>query len=73
MRFIHFALFDSKLLTLHYYLVDLAVCLTFGFLGFRLTRVAQMVTCYKWLNQRAGWFGWRRRDDVQRADRSKSG
>jgi hypothetical protein len=72
-RFIHFALFDSKLLSLHYYLVDLAVCLTFGFLGFRLTRVAQMVTRYRWLNRRAGWFGWRRRDDAHNANKPKSG
>ena len=72
-RFIHFALFDSKLLSLHYYLVDFAVCLGFGFLGFRLTRVTQMVTRYRWLNRRAGWFSWRRRDDVGRANGAKSG
>ena len=39
MRFIHFAVFDSKFLSLHYYLVDYMVCLVFGFLGFRLMRV----------------------------------
>ena len=72
-RFMHFALFDSKLLSPHYYLVDFAVCLGFGFLGFRLTRVAQMVTRYKWLNERAGWLGWRRRGDTSGADKSKSG
>ena len=53
MRFIHFALFDGTLLSLHYYLVDTAVCLAFGFLGFRLTRVRQMVTQYGWINERA--------------------
>jgi len=72
-RFIHFALFDSKLLSLHYYLVDFAVCLGFGFLGFRLTRVAQMVTRYSWINERAGWFRWRRRDSVSGTSHSKSG
>jgi len=38
-RFLHFALFDGKFLSLHYYLVDYAVCFAFGLLGFRLTRV----------------------------------
>jgi hypothetical protein len=72
-RFIHFALFDSKFLSLHYYLVDYAVCLAFGLLGFRLTRVAQMVTRYSWLNRRAGLLRWRRRDVTTAADRPESG
>ncbi len=38
-RFLHFALFEGKFLSLHYYLVDYAVCLAFGLLGFHLTRV----------------------------------
>ena len=69
-RFIHFALFGSKLLSPHYYLVDCAVCLGFGLLGFRLMRVRQMVTRYGWMNQRAGAFGWRRR--AAAADNSES-
>lgn len=60
-RFMHFALFQSKLLSLHYYLVDFALCFGFGLLGFRLTRVRQMVTQYGWLNEGAGPFDWRRR------------
>jgi hypothetical protein len=60
-RFIHYALFDSAFLSLHYYLVDYAVCLAFGLLGFRLMRVRQMVTRYKWINERAGLLRWRRR------------
>ena len=61
-RFLHFALFDAKFLSLHYYLVDFAVCLGFGYLGFRLTRVRQMVTRYGWINERAGFLRWRCRD-----------
>ncbi len=75
-RFIHFALFDGKLLSLHYYLVDFAVCLGCGYLGFRLMRVNQMVTQYKWINEPSGIFGWRRRDTAAvaaAADKSKSG
>lgn len=60
-RFLHFALFDATLLSAHYYLVDLAVCLAFGFLGYRTTRASQMVTQYRWLNARAGAFSWSRR------------
>lgn len=60
-RFIHFALFQARMLSLHYYLVDYAVCLAFGLLGFRLMRVRQMVGRYRWINERAGLFGWRRR------------
>jgi|SRR6266849_5265525 len=63
-RFLHYALFEGKFLSLHYYLVDTMVCLGFGFLGFRLMRVAQMVTRYKWINERAGLLRWRRRDPI---------
>src|SRR5213078_916159 len=41
-RFIHFALFEGTLLSPQYYAVDTLVCLIFGFLGFHVTRVAQM-------------------------------
>jgi len=71
-RFIHYALFDGNLLSLHYYLVDFAICLGFGYLGFRLMRVSQMVTRYGWINRRSGLFGWRRSDTAPAADKSKS-
>ena len=53
-RFIHFALFEGTLLSLQFYAVDTIVCLIFGFLGFRATRVGQMTTQYGWINDRAG-------------------
>ena len=59
-RFFHYALFQGTLLSPHYYLVDCAVCLIFGFAGFRATRVAQMTSQYRWLNGRAGPLRWRR-------------
>jgi hypothetical protein len=71
-RFLHSALFEGKFLSLHYYLVDYAVCFAFGLLGFHLTHVTQMVTRYKWINERAGLFRWRRRDDTPAADTPKS-
>jgi hypothetical protein len=60
-RFIHFALFGGTLLTLHYYVVDTAVCLMSGLIGFRAARAAQMVNQYRWINERNGWLRWRRR------------
>ena len=60
-RFIHFSLFNGTLLSLHYYLVDTAFCIVFGFLGFRVARVGQMVTQYRWLNAPAGPLRWRRK------------
>ena len=61
-RFLHFALFEATLRSAYYYLVDLAVCLAFGFLGFRTTRTAQMVTQYRWINIRSGALSWCRRE-----------
>jgi hypothetical protein len=60
-RFIHFALFDGTLLSLHYYAVDSAICLVSGLLGFRIARAAQMVTQYSWINAPHGPLGWRRK------------
>src|SRR5262249_7038208 len=37
-RFIHFALFDGTLLSLHYYTVDTLVCMALGFAGFQAAR-----------------------------------
>jgi hypothetical protein len=71
-RFIHYALFESTFLSLHYYLVDYAVCLGLGLLGFRLMRVEQMVARYNWINERAGLLRWRRRRDST-ADQPESG
>jgi hypothetical protein len=63
-RFIHFALFEGTLLSPQFYAVDTLVCLIFGFLGFRATRVAQMTTQYGWINGRAGFLRWARRDAI---------
>jgi hypothetical protein len=60
-RFIHFSLFNGTLLSLHYYLVDSAFCMAFGFFGFRIARAGQMVAQYHWLNATAGLLRWRRK------------
>ncbi len=60
-RFIHFALFEGTLLSLHYYAVDALVVLAIGSLGYRYTRTRQMTTQYRWLYERSGPFSWRPR------------
>jgi hypothetical protein len=72
-RFIHAVLFGGNLLSAHYYLVDTAICLGFGYLGFRLMRARQMVTQYGWINRPHGLFGWRVRELSPPMDKSDSG
>ena len=60
-RFIHFALFQGTLLSLHYYLVDAVVILAIGSLGYRYVRARQMTTQYHWLYERTGPLTWRER------------
>jgi small-conductance mechanosensitive channel len=72
-RFLHAALFHGTFLSLHYYLVDAAFCLLFGFLGYRATRVRQMTTQYRWIMARAGPLRWTRRDATGGRDGANSG
>ena len=61
-RFIHFALFQGTLLSAHYYLVDAAVVLAIGAIGYRYTRTRQMTSQYRWLYERTGPLTWRERE-----------
>ncbi len=61
-RFLHFALFEGHLLTLHYFLVDAVVLIIFGLLGFQYQRAEQMARQYSWLYERSGPFSWRARN-----------
>ncbi len=49
-RFFHYSLFGGTLLSPYYYAVDAGVALAFAFLGFRLTRAAQMRRQYGFLD-----------------------
>jgi hypothetical protein len=60
-RFIHHALFNGTMFSLHYYVVDTAVLMIFGILGYRYTRTNQMVRQYHWLYERASPLSWRTR------------
>ena len=61
-RFLIFALFEGKLLTLSGYLCDVAVLIAIAWTAFRITEARKMVTQYPWLYESAGPFGWRRRE-----------
>jgi hypothetical protein len=60
-RFFHFSLFGGTLLSVHYYLVDTAVCMLAGLAGYRAARTTQMLNQYRWINEPAGPMRWRRR------------
>jgi hypothetical protein len=60
-RFIHFALFDGTLLSVHYFIVDSAICMALGSIGFRGARRSQMLTHYWWLTMSDGALRWRRK------------
>ena len=53
-QFLHFALFQEELLSLHYYLVTLAILLAVGWMGYSEMRARQMATQYSWAFQKAG-------------------
>ena len=59
-RFLHFALFQENLFSLHYYVVTLIVLIVVALYGYRGTRARQMATQYSWAFARSG-LGWRAR------------
>ena len=60
-RFIHYALFNGTLLSLHYYVVDLIILLIIAFIGRQATRARQMTTQYSFEYERSGPVGWTRK------------
>ncbi|MFZ5689703.1 MAG: DUF6867 family protein [Pseudomonadota bacterium] len=72
-RFFHMALFEGHLLSLHYYVVDTAFCLLFGFWGYRATRAGQMAEQYGWLYSRTGMLNWAKKRPAPNAAAAKSG
>ena len=60
-RFIHFALFEGTLRSIHYYAVDTLVCVAFGFAGFHAARARRMIAQYPWINEPDGPLRWRRK------------
>lgn len=62
-RFIHFALGDGTLLSVHYLAVDTAVLILFALVSHRRTRSKQMIRQYPWRFVRSGPFSWRLRHE----------
>jgi hypothetical protein len=63
-RFFHYALFYEPLLSLKNFIVDYIVVGAACASGFWMTRVRQMVEQYPWAYERAGFFRWRRRQEI---------
>jgi len=59
LRFLHFALFQGQLTSLHYLLTDGIVLLAFCILGYRGTLASKMANQYPWLYQKSGPLSWR--------------
>jgi hypothetical protein len=59
-RFLHFALFQEDLFSLHYYVVTLIVMIVVAVYGYRAMRARQMATQYSWAFTRSG-VNWRAR------------
>jgi L-lactate permease len=60
-RFLHYALFGAKLVSLHSFLLDFAILVSLALLGHRIRRTRHMSEQYPWLFERAGVVSWRRR------------
>lgn len=59
-QFLHFALFQEDLLSLHYYIVNLALLLLAAWIGYARMRARQMATQYSWAFEQVG-LTWRAR------------
>mgnify|MGYP001006555717 CR=1 FL=1 len=60
-RFIHHALYEGSMFSLHYYVVDTIIIFAIGLFAFRFTRAGQMASQYGWLYERTGPLTWRAR------------
>jgi hypothetical protein len=60
-RFLHFALFQRTLLSIHYYVVDEIFLQAIAALAFQKMRASQMTRQYRWMFDRAGSRGWVKR------------
>jgi branched-chain amino acid transport system ATP-binding protein len=60
-RFLVYALFQGRLLSLAGYVVDAAILVAIALVAYRARRARQMVVQYPWLYERTGMFSWRER------------
>jgi len=57
-RFLHYALYGEKLLSLHYFIVAYVWTVVVAAYGYRRMRAGQMATQYSWAYERVG-LNWR--------------
>jgi hypothetical protein len=57
-RFLHYALYGEKLLSMHYFIVAYVWTIVVASFGYRRMRSAQMATQYSWAYERVG-LSWR--------------
>ncbi len=60
-QFLHFALFQEDLLSLHYYLIAFVLLIVVGWIGYSEMRARQMATQYSWAFRKSG-LSWRARE-----------
>ena len=66
-RFLIFALFEGRLLSVAGFAIDAAVLIAIAVAGHRITLAGQMVKQYPWLYERQGLLSWRRRSCTETA------
>jgi hypothetical protein len=60
-RFVHFAMFQGTLLSLHYFVVDFMMLFIATMIGWRMQRAQQMRTQYSFAFEGSGPLSWRRK------------
>lgn len=60
-RFLIFALYEGKLLSLSGIVIDAAILNTYGLIAFRISRVKTMVNQYPWLYERTSPWSYKER------------
>lgn len=58
-RFLAFALFGGRLLSLPAFLLDTAILIVIVLAAYRMTQARKMADQYPWIYDRDGLFGWR--------------
>jgi len=59
-RFLHFSLFQEKLLSIHFYLIIFIITLAVSWISYKSSRATQMATQYSWAFVQSG-LAWRSR------------
>lgn len=57
-RFLHWALANGTLLSVHYLLTDAILLILIGLLSYRISQTTSMVTQYPWLYERTSLLSW---------------